>query len=157
MKPILCLPERNEEDTTWTRTDGTKPPSAKNKLKSEDMVTIRKRKGLMWTEVTKNDQDSLVDHWFRDQIKPDTWDKIDQVFPQGVKCLPQQKWVLMIEDTKSVVPIRYQQYVIQVKLTPDKHDKIHATLKSIRFLLLSVRTILLASSSNSFMEERVFT
>ena len=33
----------------------------------------------------------------------------------------------MIEDTKSVVPIRYQQYGIQVKLAADKQDKIHAT------------------------------
>jgi hypothetical protein len=53
------------------------------------MTTIRKRKDLMWTEVTKNDQDSLVDLWFRDQIKPDTLDKIDQVFPQEGKCSPQ--------------------------------------------------------------------
>jgi hypothetical protein len=28
------------------------------------MATIRKRKDLMWTEVAKNDQDFLVDHWF---------------------------------------------------------------------------------------------
>ncbi len=103
VKPILRLPERNEEDTAWTRDDGTKAASGKNKLKSEDMTTIRKRKGLMWTEVAKNDQDSLVDHWLRDQIKPDTWDKIAQVFPQKGKCLPQQKWVLMTEDTKSPV------------------------------------------------------
>jgi len=81
----------------------------------------------MWTEVAKNDQDSLVDRWLRDQIKPDTWDKVDQVFPQGGKCLPQQKWVRMIEDTKSVVPIRYQQYGIQVKLAADKQDKTRAT------------------------------
>jgi hypothetical protein len=33
----------------------------------------------------------------------------------------------MTEDTKSLVPIRYQQYGITVKLNPDKHDKIHAT------------------------------
>jgi hypothetical protein len=82
MKPILCLSERNEEDTAWTHSDGTKPVSVKHKLKSEDMSTIRKRKVLMWTEVAKNDQDSLVDPWLRDQIKPATWDKIDQVFPQ---------------------------------------------------------------------------
>ncbi len=51
------------------------------------MVTIRKRKILMWTEVGKNDQDSLVDRWLRDQIKPATWDKLAQVFPQfGVSC-----------------------------------------------------------------------
>jgi hypothetical protein len=127
VKPILRLPERNEEDTAWTRADGTKPVSAKNKLKSEDMTTIRKRKDLMWTEVAKNDQDSLVDRWLRDQIKPDTWDKIAQVFPQQGKCLAQQKWVRMTEDTKSTVPIRYQQYGITVKLTPDKHDKTRAT------------------------------
>jgi hypothetical protein len=76
---------------TWTRADGTKPVSVKNKLKSNDMTTIRTRKGLMWTEVAKNDQDSLVDRWLRDQIKPATWDKISQVFPQKGKCLPQQK------------------------------------------------------------------
>ena len=61
VKPILCLPERNEEDTDWTRADGTKPASVKNKLKSEDMATVRKHKNLMWTEVAKNDQDSLLD------------------------------------------------------------------------------------------------
>ena len=33
----------------------------------------------------------------------------------------------MIEDKKSLVPIRYQQYGITVKLNPDKHDKMHAT------------------------------
>ncbi len=107
--------------------DGTMPASARNKLKCEDMATIRKRKVLMWTEVAKNEQDSLLERWLRDQIKPDTWDKIAQVFPQKVKCLPQQKWVLMTEDTKSLVPYRYQQYVITVKLTPDKHDKTRAT------------------------------
>ncbi len=101
---ILRLPERNDEDTAWTRDDGTMPASAKNKLKCEDMATIRKRKVLMWTEVAKNDQDSLLERWFRDQIKPATWDKIAQVFPQKGKCLPQQKWVLMTEDTKSLVP-----------------------------------------------------
>ena len=99
VKPILRWPERNEEDTVWTRADGTKPDRAKNKLKSEDMATIRKRKNLMWAEVAKNDQDSLVDRWLRDQIKPATWDKIAQVFPQQGKCSPQQKWVLMTEDT----------------------------------------------------------
>jgi hypothetical protein len=31
------------------------------------MATIRKRKNLMWAEVAKNDQDSLVDRWLRDQ------------------------------------------------------------------------------------------
>ncbi len=65
------------------------------------MATIHKRKDLMWTEVAKNDQDSLVDRWWWDQIKPDTWDKIDQVFPQQGKCSTPQKWVIMTEDTKS--------------------------------------------------------
>ena len=82
VNPILRLPERNEEDTAWTRADGTNPVSAKNKLKSEDMATVRKHKDLLWTEVAKNDQDSLVDRWWRDQIKLTTWDKIVQVLPQ---------------------------------------------------------------------------
>jgi hypothetical protein len=124
---ILRLPERNDEDTAWTHDDGTMPASAKNKLKCDDMATIRKRKGLMWTEVAKNDQDSLLERWLRDQIKPATWDKIAHDFPQKDKCLPKQKWVLMTEDTKSLVPYRYQQYGITVKLTPDKHDKTRAT------------------------------
>ena len=75
VKPILRWPKRNEEDTIWTRTDGTKPTSAKNKLKSEHMVTIRKRKNLMWTEVVKNDPTSLVDRWLRDHIKSDRWER----------------------------------------------------------------------------------
>ncbi len=33
----------------------------------------------------------------------------------------------MTEDTKSLVPIRYQQYGITVKLNPDKHDRTHTT------------------------------
>ncbi len=37
VKPILRWPERNEEDTVWTRADGTKSARVKNKLKSEDM------------------------------------------------------------------------------------------------------------------------
>ena len=65
-KPILRLPKRNEEDTTWTRADGTKPVSVRNNLTYEDMGRVRKRKQLMWTEVVKNEQASLVDPWFRD-------------------------------------------------------------------------------------------
>jgi hypothetical protein len=61
--PILRLPERNEEDTRWTRADGTKPASAKNKLTVEDMARVCKRKELLWKEVAKNEQDSLVDRW----------------------------------------------------------------------------------------------
>ncbi len=107
-KPILRLPERNDDDTAWTRADETKPTSAKNKLKYDDMGTVRERKALMWTEVAKNDQDSLVDRWLRDQIKPATWDKVVQAFPQRGQCLPQQNWVRQIEDTKSQVPIRWR-------------------------------------------------
>ena len=95
------------------------PASAKNKLKCGDMGTVRERKALMWTEVAKNDQDSLVDRWLRDQIKPATWDKLVHAFPQRGQHLPQQKWVRQIEDTKSLVPIRYQQYGILVKLAAD--------------------------------------
>ncbi len=126
-KPILRLPERNDDDTAWTRADGTKPASAKNKLKCEDMGAVRERKDLMWTEVAKNDQDSLVDRWLRDQIKPATCDKLVHAFPQRGQHLTQQNWVRQIEDTKSPVPIRYQQYGILVKLAADKQDKTRAT------------------------------
>ena len=82
-KPILCLSERNEEDTVLTHTDGTKPTSGKNKLTSEDMSRVRKRKELMWTEVAKNEQSSLVDRWLRrwlrDHIKPERWDRLAPV------------------------------------------------------------------------------
>jgi hypothetical protein len=57
-------------------------------LKSEDMTTVLKRKDLMWTEVAKNDQDSLLDHWFRDQIKPDTWDKIARFSNRKTSVFP---------------------------------------------------------------------
>ncbi len=122
-KPILSLTERNEEDTGWTR-DGTKTSSGRNKLTSEDMTRVRKHKELMRTEVTKNE---LVDRWLRDHIKPKRWDRISVVFPHRGKYSPKQKWVFMTEDTKSPVPYRYQQYVITVKLNPDKEDRLQST------------------------------
>ena len=94
-KPILRFPERNDEDTFWTRGDETKPVSAKNKFKSEDMTRVRQRKELLWTEVVKNDPTSLVDRWLWDHIKVDRWEHITGVFPQGDKCSPKHKWVLM--------------------------------------------------------------
>ena len=43
-KPILRLPERNEEDTDWTRADGTKPAPNYNTpvkdLEYKDLLTI---------------------------------------------------------------------------------------------------------------------
>ncbi len=65
--------------------------------------------------------------WFRDHIKTDRWERITGVFPQGGNYSPKHKWVLMTEDTKSLVPYRYQQYGITVKLNPDKEDKLHST------------------------------
>ncbi len=127
VKPILCFPEKNDEDTFWTHTDETNPASVKNKFKSEDMTRVRQRKELLWTEVAKNDPTSHVDHWWRDHIKTDRWDHIAGVFPQGDKYSPKNKWVFMTEDDKSLVRYRYQQYVITVKLKPDKEDKLHST------------------------------
>jgi hypothetical protein len=37
----------------------------------------------------------------------------------------------MSEDTKSPIPIRYQQYGITVKLNPDKEDRLHQTFLSL--------------------------
>ena len=59
-KPILRLPERNEDDTAWTRADGTMPASSKNKLKCEDIGTVRERKSLMWTEVAKKTKTDVL-------------------------------------------------------------------------------------------------
>jgi hypothetical protein len=94
-KPILWFPERNEEDKFWTRSDETKTVSVKNKFKFEDMTRVRQHKELLWTEVAKNDPTSLVDRWLWDHIKVDRWDRITGVFPQGDKCSPKHKWVLM--------------------------------------------------------------
>jgi hypothetical protein len=86
-KPILRLPERNDEDTSWTRANGTKPVSGKNKLTVEDMGRVRKRKEFMRSEVTKNE---VVDRWLRDQVKPERWNHITTAFPHGDKYSPQQ-------------------------------------------------------------------
>jgi hypothetical protein len=94
-----CVCPRNDEDTSWTLTDETK---------------------------TVNPT-SLVDLCLWDHIKTDSWDRIAGVFPQGDKYSPKHKWVLMTEDTKSLVPYRYQQYDITVKLNPDKDHKLHST------------------------------
>jgi hypothetical protein len=80
--PILRLSERNEENTRWTRADDSKPVSVKNKLTVEDMARVCKRKELLWKEVAKNEQASLVDRCLRDQVKPERWDHITTVFPQ---------------------------------------------------------------------------
>ncbi len=106
-KPILRLPERNDEDTDWTRTDGTKPASVKNKMPVEDMTIVRQRKELMRAAVAKN---QVVDRWLRDQIKSERWERIATPFPHGNKHLPKQQCVLMTEDTKTPSPYRYQRY-----------------------------------------------
>jgi hypothetical protein len=82
VKPILSFPERNDEDTFWTRTDETKTASVKKKFKSEDITRVRQHKEIQWTEVVKNDPTSLVDHWLWDHIKSDRWDHIVGVFPK---------------------------------------------------------------------------
>ena len=50
-KSILLLPERNEEDTGWLSHEGIKPASAFNKMKPEDLATVRKRKDMFEQEV----------------------------------------------------------------------------------------------------------
>ena len=58
-KSILLLSERNEEDTGWLSHEGIKSTSAFNKMKPEDLATVRKRKDMFSQEVAKNG--SLVD------------------------------------------------------------------------------------------------
>ena len=58
VKPLLCLPERNivnNDETTWTRPDGISPTSGRNKVKTEDITRIRKRKELLSKEVPKSE------------------------------------------------------------------------------------------------------
>ena len=126
---ILLLPERNEEDTGWLTHEGINPASAFNKMKPEDLATVRKRKDMLAQEVAKNA--SLVDQWLRDKVNPSTWNKNETLFPEGKKCLPQQKWMLLPDDTASASPVRYQQYGITIKLNPDKDDCFHKTYNSL--------------------------
>ena len=127
-KPILCLSERNEEDTDWTRAIGTKPASGKNKMPVEAMARVRQRKELIRESVAKN---QVVDRWLSDNIKAERWERIAGAFPHGNKHSPKQQWVIMTEDTKTPSPYRYQQYGITVKLNPDNTDKLHATFLSL--------------------------
>ena len=53
-KSILLLPERNEEDTGWLTYETIKPGSAFNKMKPEDLETVRKHKDMFAQEVAKN-------------------------------------------------------------------------------------------------------
>ena len=44
---FVFAPERNEEDTDSTRADSIRSPSGKNKVKTEDIARVRKRKDLL--------------------------------------------------------------------------------------------------------------
>jgi hypothetical protein len=95
------------------------------------MARVSQRKDLPSKEVAQIAQDSLLDRWLRDHVKPAVWDKIQVVFPQRDKCSPQHKWIQMTEDTKSLTPILYQQYGITLRLSPDKEDLSHQTFLSL--------------------------
>ncbi len=60
---ILRLPERNEEDTTWTRDDDSKSTSGKHKLTVEVMTRVRKQKELLWKEVAKFQEETKWHVW----------------------------------------------------------------------------------------------
>ena len=52
-KPILCLSERNDDDTDWTCSDGRRTDCGRNKVKTEDITSVRKRKEMLSKEVVK--------------------------------------------------------------------------------------------------------
>jgi hypothetical protein len=52
-KPILRLPERNDDDTVWTRDDDNRSVCGRNKVKTEDITRVRKRKEMLSKEVAK--------------------------------------------------------------------------------------------------------
>jgi hypothetical protein len=82
---IFLLMERNEDNTTWLSHEDIKPTTAFNKMKSDDIATVRKRKQMLAHEVSS----SVVDQWLRDQVNHKTWDKNIASFPQGKVSLPQ--------------------------------------------------------------------
>ena len=108
------MSERNEDNTDWFRPVGMIPTSGFNKMKTEDMSRVRKRKDLFPKEVElakrrKKLSKTLFTVW------------------NGKKCLSHHKWMLLTDDTVSVTPVRYQKYVITLKLTPKKDDFLHQT------------------------------
>ena len=94
---ILLLPEGNEDNTAWLSHEGIKPASDFNKMKPDDIATVRKRKQMIAEEVTS----SVVDKWLRDQVNRKTWEK-------------------NIYHIR--IPPRYQVYGITLKLNADKDD-----------------------------------
>ena len=68
---ILLLPERNEDNTVWLSHQGINPATAFNKMKPDDIATVRKRKKMMAQEVAS----SVMDQWLRDQVNTKTWEK----------------------------------------------------------------------------------
>ena len=60
VKSISIFPERNEDNTDWLCQEGMKDDSDFNKMKTEDITVVCKRKEILSQEVVKNG--SLVDH-----------------------------------------------------------------------------------------------
>ncbi len=83
------------------------PATFLNKIKSEVLGTVRKRKEMVAAEVAKDG--TVVDLWLRDKVNNGTWEKNSVNFPEGKKCMSQHKWMKLPDDTTSPNPIRYQQ------------------------------------------------
>ncbi len=66
VKSILHLPERSEDNTAWLFPEGIKSVSVLNKMKTEVMEIVRKRKEILATEVTNHG--SVVDLCLRDKV-----------------------------------------------------------------------------------------
>ena len=56
----MSLPERNDDDTPWTRADDRRSTCGRNKVKTEDITRVSKRKELLSKEVTKQMLDDTV-------------------------------------------------------------------------------------------------
>ena len=76
------------KNTGWLSYEGIKSATVFNKMKPEDIGTVRKHKDILAEEVAKNG--SLVDQWLRDKVNPSTWRKNETLFPEGKKCLSQR-------------------------------------------------------------------
>ena len=98
VKSILHLPERNEDNTVWLFPEGIKPTSVLNKMKSETIATVHKRKKILVTEVTKNGwihTTLSMGNWgFEVGDDHISWEEGRQCWSRSIDTLPEPDYLL---------------------------------------------------------------
>lgn len=72
----MWLPERNEEDTGWTRLAKTNTGhglSGKNKYKVESLEIVSHRKDKLDKVVVRQETSSDTDKWVREDVSKKKW------------------------------------------------------------------------------------